>query len=76
MPWKPRDLFPFVAAHLVCDEKYQISSEALEAYHIAINKHYLVYTIGKDTYLIRVRVHPYHDVIRANKRCFVKAKPM
>ena len=60
----PVDLFPFVA-HLVCDEKQQISSEALEACRIAINKH-LVNTVGKDAYHIRVRVHPYH-VIRANK---------
>lgn len=60
----PVDLFPFVA-HLVCDEKQQISSEALEACRIAINKH-LTNTVGKDGYHIRVRVHPYH-VIRANK---------
>merc|ERR1711976_164464 len=32
------DLFPFVA-HLVCDEKQQISSEALEACRVAINKY-------------------------------------
>jgi large subunit ribosomal protein L10e len=60
----PVDLFPFVA-HLVCDEKQQISSEALEACRIAINKH-LVKSIGKDSYHIRVRAHPFH-VIRANK---------
>jgi large subunit ribosomal protein L10e len=60
----PVDLFPFVA-HLVCDEKQQISSEALEACRIAINKH-LTNTVGKDGYHIRVRVHPFH-VIRANK---------
>merc|ERR1739846_235966 len=58
------DLFPFVA-HLVCDEKQQISSEALEACRVAINK-YLTKTVGKEGYHIRVRVHPYH-VIRANK---------
>jgi len=60
----PVDLFPFVA-HLVCDEKQQISSEALEACRIAINKH-LVKSIGKDSYHIRVRAHPFH-VLRANK---------
>ncbi len=57
----PVDLFPFVA-HLVCDEKQQISSEALEACRIAINKH-LVNTVGKDAYHIRVRVHPYHHEV-------------
>merc|ERR1739844_845716 len=60
----PVDLFPFVA-HLVCDEKQQISSEALEACRIAINKH-LTKNIGKDNYHIRVRAHPFH-VLRANK---------
>merc|ERR1712176_656845 len=51
----PVDLFPFVA-HLVCDEKQQISSEALEACRVAINKH-LTKTIGKDAY----------HILRANK---------
>jgi large subunit ribosomal protein L10e len=60
----PVDLFPFVA-HLVCDEKQQISSEALEACRVAINKH-LTKTIGKDAYHIRIRAHPFH-VLRANK---------
>jgi len=60
----PVDLFPFVA-HLVCDEKQQISSEALEACRVAINKH-LGKHVGKDGYHIRVRAHPYH-VLRANK---------
>mmetsp|Transcript_22879 Transcript_22879/g.28838 ORF Transcript_22879/g.28838 Transcript_22879/m.28838 type:complete len:218 (+) Transcript_22879:140-793(+) len=58
------DLFPFVA-HLVCDEKQQISSEALEACRVAVNK-YLTKNIGKDAYHIRVRAHPFH-VLRANK---------
>lgn len=58
------DLFPFVA-HLVCDEKQQISSEALEACRVAVNK-YLTKNIGKDAYHIRVKAHPFH-VIRANK---------
>mmetsp|Transcript_8154 Transcript_8154/g.9523 ORF Transcript_8154/g.9523 Transcript_8154/m.9523 type:complete len:218 (+) Transcript_8154:76-729(+) len=60
----PVDLFPFVA-HLVCDEKQQISSEALEAARVAINK-YLTKHIGKDAYHIKMRAHPYH-VLRANK---------
>jgi large subunit ribosomal protein L10e len=60
----PVDLFPFVA-HLVCDEKQQISSEALEACRVAINKH-LTTTIGKDAYHIKIRAHPFH-VLRANK---------
>merc|ERR1712106_719087 len=58
------DLFPFVA-HLVCDEKQQISSEALEACRVAVNKH-LTKMIGKDAYHIRIRAHPFH-VLRANK---------
>jgi len=60
----PVDLFPFVA-HLVCDEKQQISSEALEAARVCVNK-YLVKTVGKEGYHIRVRAHPFH-VLRANK---------
>ena len=58
------DLFPFVA-HLVCDEKQQISSEALEACRVAINK-YLTKHVGKEAYHIRMRAHPFH-VLRANK---------
>ena len=58
------DVFPFVA-HLVCDEKQQISSEALEACRVAVNRH-LINSIGKDNYHIRIRAHPFH-VIRANK---------
>mmetsp|Transcript_10553 Transcript_10553/g.14888 ORF Transcript_10553/g.14888 Transcript_10553/m.14888 type:complete len:218 (+) Transcript_10553:58-711(+) len=60
----PVDLFPFVA-HLVCDEKQQISSEALEACRVAVNK-YLTKHVGKDAYHIRMRAHPFH-VLRANK---------
>jgi large subunit ribosomal protein L10e len=60
----PVDLFPFVA-HLVCDEKQQISSEALEACRVAVNKH-LVKNIGKEAYHIKIRAHPFH-VLRANK---------
>ncbi len=58
------DLFPFVA-HLVCDEKQQVSSEALEAARVAVNKH-LTKSVGKDLYHIRIRAHPFH-VLRANK---------
>jgi large subunit ribosomal protein L10e len=60
----PVDQFPFVA-HLVSDEKAQVSSEALEAARVAINKH-LTKHIGKDSYHIRIRCHPFH-VLRANK---------
>eukprot|EP00520_Triparma_pacifica_P010732 CAMPEP_0118644404 /NCGR_PEP_ID=MMETSP0785-20121206/6927_1 /TAXON_ID=91992 /ORGANISM="Bolidomonas pacifica, Strain CCMP 1866" /LENGTH=212 /DNA_ID=CAMNT_0006536173 /DNA_START=15 /DNA_END=653 /DNA_ORIENTATION=+ len=58
------DLFPFVC-HMVCDEKQQVSSEALEAARVAINKH-LTKTIGKEAYHIRMRAHPFH-ILRANK---------
>ena len=58
------DLFPFVA-HMVCDEKQQVSSEALEAARVAINKH-LGKTIGKEAYHIRMRAHPFM-ILRANK---------
>jgi large subunit ribosomal protein L10e len=50
---------------LVSDEYEQLSSEALEAARICANK-YLVKTIGKDAFHIRMRVHPFH-VIRINK---------
>jgi large subunit ribosomal protein L10e len=58
------DVFPCVM-HLVCDEKQQISSEALEACRVAVNRH-LINSVGKENYHIRVRAHPFH-VIRANK---------
>ena len=57
--------FPCVV-HLVCDEREQISSEALEAARIAANKA-LVKFCGKDGFHMRMRVHPYH-VIRINKQ--------
>jgi large subunit ribosomal protein L10e len=60
----PVDLFPFVA-HLVCDEKQQISSQALEACRVAVNKH-LTKTFVTDAYHLRIRAHPFH-VQRANK---------
>eukprot|EP01083_Nonionella_stella_P156084 505027_1 len=58
------DVFPFVA-HLVSDEKEQISSEALEAARVACNK-YMIKACGKDAFHIRTRCHPHH-VIRQNK---------
>ncbi len=56
--------FP-LCIHLLSDEYEQISSEALEAGRICANK-YLVKFCGKDSFHMRVRVHPYH-VIRINK---------
>ena len=42
----PCDEFP-AAAHLVCDEDQQLTSEALEAARIAVNK-YMVTNAGKE----------------------------
>ncbi len=42
-----------------------MSSEALEAARIAANK-YMVKYAGKDSFHLRVRVHPFH-VLRINK---------
>ena len=47
----PCDEFP-AAAHLVCDEDQQLTSEALEAARIAVNK-YMVTNAGKDFFHIR-----------------------
>lgn len=58
------DEFPF-CAHLLSDEKEQLSSEALEAARICANK-YLAKHAGKDAFHLRVRVHPFH-VLRINK---------
>merc|ERR1711885_44667 len=58
------DDFPF-AAHLCSDELEQVSSEALEACRIACNK-YMTKNAGKDSFHIRIHVHPFH-VIRINK---------
>ncbi|DBA00531.1 TPA: hypothetical protein N0F65_006435 [Lagenidium giganteum] len=58
------DAFPFVA-HLVSDEKEQLSSEALEAARIAANR-YLVKYCGKDNFHMRIRCHPF-QVLRINK---------
>ena len=46
-------------------EKENVGSEALEAARIAANK-YMVKNCGKETFHLRVRVHPYH-VLRINK---------
>ena len=58
------DEFPF-CCHLVSDEYEQLSSEALEAARICANK-YVTKTAGKDSFHLRVRVHPFH-VLRINK---------
>merc|ERR1712225_39197 len=58
------DEFPFVA-HLLSWEHEQISSEALEAARISCNK-YITKMAGKDSFHMRVRVHPYH-ILRINK---------
>merc|ERR1711998_344318 len=51
--------------HLVCYEKEQITSEALEASRIACNK-YMATNVGKENFHMRIRVHPWH-VVRINK---------
>ncbi|KAL1923882.1 60S ribosomal uL16 domain-containing protein [Calcarisporiella thermophila] len=58
------DDFP-LCVHLVSDEYQQLSSEALEAGRICANK-YITKMAGKDSFHMRVRVHPFH-VIRINK---------
>jgi ribosomal protein L10e len=58
------DEFPF-CCHLVSDEYEQLSSEALEAARICANK-YVTKVAGKDSFHLRVRVHPFH-VLRINK---------
>ena len=58
------DEFPY-CCHLVSDEYEQLSSEALEAARICANK-YVTKTSGKDSFHLRVRVHPFH-VLRINK---------
>ena len=58
------DEFPY-CVHLVSDEYEQLSSEALEAARICANK-YVTKTAGKDSFHLRVRVHPFH-VLRINK---------
>ncbi|KAI7849955.1 60S ribosomal protein L10-A, partial [Circinella umbellata] len=58
------DDFP-LCIHLVSNEYEQITAEALEAARISCNK-YIVKTSGKDSFHLRVRVHPFH-VVRINK---------
>jgi len=58
------DEFP-LTVHLLSDEYQQISSEALEAGRICANK-YISKVAGKDSFHMRVRVHPFH-VLRINK---------
>ena len=56
--------FP-VCVHLVSDEREQITSEALEACRVAINK-YLLTKMTKEDFHFRIRPHPWH-VLRINK---------
>lgn len=58
------DAFPFVA-HLVSDEREQLSSEALEAARIVINR-YMINKTSKEAFHLRIRAHPY-QVLRINK---------
>lgn len=58
------DEFP-LCVHLISNEYEQLSSEALEAGRICANK-YLSKIGGKDSFHMRIRVHPFH-VIRINK---------
>jgi len=51
--------------HMLSDELEQISSEALEAARVCANK-YISKMAGKDSFHMRVRVHPWH-VLRINK---------
>lgn len=60
----PVDEFP-LCVHLCSGEKEQLSSEALEAGRIVVNK-YMTKVSGKDSFHLRVRVHPFH-VLRINK---------
>ncbi|KAI8888501.1 60S ribosomal protein L10-A [Backusella circina FSU 941] len=58
------DDFP-LCVHLISNEYEQLSAEALEAGRICCNK-YIAKTAGKDSFHMRIRVHPYH-VTRINK---------
>jgi large subunit ribosomal protein L10e len=60
----PCDDFP-ATVHMVCDEYQQLTSEALEAARIAVNK-YMITNAGRDFFHIRMRPHPF-NVIRINK---------
>ena len=58
------DEFP-LCIHLISLEREQLSSESLEAARICANK-YISKMCGKDSFHMRIRVHPFH-VIRINK---------
>ena len=58
------DEFP-LCVHMLSLEKECVSSEALEAARIACNK-YIIKHAGKDSFHLRIRVHPWH-VLRINK---------
>eukprot|EP00695_Tsukubamonas_globosa_P003147 TRINITY_DN48_c0_g1_i8.p2 TRINITY_DN48_c0_g1~~TRINITY_DN48_c0_g1_i8.p2 ORF type:complete len:213 (+),score=115.78 TRINITY_DN48_c0_g1_i8:70-708(+) len=58
------DEFP-LCVHLVSRELEQVSSESLEAARVACNK-YITKNGGKDSFHMRIRVHPFH-VLRINK---------
>jgi len=60
----PTEQFP-LCVHLVSGEYEQISSEALEAGRIVVNKCMTKYA-GKDAFHLKVRAHPFH-IIRINK---------
>ena len=60
----PVEEFP-ACVHIVGLEKENISSEAMEAARIAINKNMLKVS-GKDGFHVRIRIHPFH-VLRINK---------
>jgi len=60
----PVEDFP-LCVHLVSGEYEQLSSEALEAGRIVVNK-YMTKIAGKDSFHLRVRLHPFH-VLRINK---------
>merc|ERR1740136_113088 len=55
--------------HMVSDEKEQLSSEALEAARIVVNK-YMSNAVGIFGFHARVRAHPFH-VLRINKMLHV-----
>merc|ERR1712066_417833 len=60
----PCEEFP-AAAHMVCDENQQFTSESMEACRIATNK-YMITNAGRDFFHIRMRPHPF-QVLRINK---------
>ncbi|KCV71462.1 60S ribosomal protein L10-A [Fonticula alba] len=58
------DDFP-LCIHMISGEYQQLSSEAIEAARVCANK-YLSKTGGRDSFHMRIRIHPFH-VIRINK---------